>query len=469
MNDVTRSLDQFLNQHLDRRTLLEQLLGTSAAVAGVLIADGALSSVTEAAGSPPAAKSDALAATSAVEGDAGKRLLTGQAWDDYCDMLRLTGHYIDKFGGNDITDLDRAEWYRFVTRIARNGMERFMENSERNRPRLIISTWRTSINVTNPDQDHLLAELYPENDYIISGNRGTTPYFIIATWTWPQPADPGARNWAPQGIAGLKEFNPAISRTTAFLSSDNIKFSANGDFEVRLSQREQPGNWLKTSANDTGILIRIVHHERSKEVSPTMRIARVDHVKPVPVSPADVSTGLARSGQVILGNVEQTRAWWQDIFSKRMNMLQFSQQLYLTNGGVADRQFAFGLWRKPLDQALVLEFTPPECDYWIFQLCNIWQENLDDYEEGQGYVTKFTVKPEKDGRVRIIVAEEDPGIGGNWVDSFQHTFGLMGLRFIKTAGAAEVTAHLVSLKDLKAKGWSTLTKKTAIISGEVVP
>jgi hypothetical protein len=404
------------------------------------------------------------------EATSAKRLLSGHAWDDYCDVLRLAGHYIDQWGGDDITDQDRAEWYRFITRTARNGLERFIENSEPRRPRLIISTWRTSINVTNPDQDHLLAELYPEHDYIITGNRGTAPYFTIAAWTYPQPTDhPGARNWAPRGVAGLKEFNPAISRTTAFISSDQVRFSANGDFEVRLSQRQQPGNWLKMAPDDTGILIRIVYHERSKERPPRMRIARADHAKPAPVRPEEISTGLARAAQVVLGNVEQARAWWQEIFAKRMNMLQFSEHLYLTNGGVADRQFAFGLWRKPQDQALVLEFAPPECDYWIFQLCNIWQENLDDYEDGQGYVTKFMVKLEQDGRVRIVVAEEDPGIGGNWVDSFQHVFGLMGLRFIKTAGAAEVTAHLLPVKDLKAKGWSALTKETAIVSGDVVP
>ena len=66
---------------------------------------------------------------------------------------------------------------------------------------------------------------------------------------------------------------------------------------------------------------------------------------------------------------------------------------------VADRHFGFGTWDLPADKALVLEFTPPECEYWIFQLCNMWQENLDNYEDGQGHVTKFTEKPKTDGSI----------------------------------------------------------------------
>ena len=122
---------------------------------------------------------------------------------------------------------------------------------------------------------------------------------------------------------------------------------------------------------------------------------------------------LPAAGQGALGYAELVRSWWQDNLAKRPNRLRFSMATYLSNGGVADRQHGFGTWQRGPGQALVLEFTPPACEYWIFQLCNRWQENLDNYEDGQGYVTKFTVKPEADGRVRIVIAERDPGIGGS--------------------------------------------------------
>ena len=400
--------------------------------------------------------------------DARQRLLSGRAWDDFCESLRLAGHAIERWG--DVpSELDRAEWYRFLTRVARNGMERFVENCEPDRPRLRDAPWRQSINVQCPDQDHLLSEFVDgSHEYRIVGHRGTVPYFVIAAWSAAQPADLGARDWAPRGAEGLKEFDPATLRTTAFLPSEKIRFAPGGSFEIVLSQKPHPGNWLELRPDSVGVLVRTVHHHRAQEQAPQMRIERLDGATPRPIRPEEMSAGLAKTGQVVLGYAELVRAWWQDNLGQRPNQLRFSRATYLSNGGVPDRHFAFGTWRKPASDALVVEFRPPECEYWIFQLCNLWQENLDNYEDGQGYVTKFTVRPERDGRVRVVVAEEDPGIGGNWVDSFDHTAGIMGLRLIKTAETCPVTTHLVPLARLRAEGWACLTRETALQSGEFV-
>src|SRR5262245_14056704 len=400
--------------------------------------------------------------------DAAKqRLLSGRAWDDFCETLRLAGHGIERFG-DEPGELDRAEWYRFLTRIVRNGLERFVENCEPDRPRLRDAPWRQSINVQCPDQDHLLAEFVDGSlEYRIRGRRGSVPYFVIAAWSAAQPADPGARDWAPRGVEGLKEFDPATLRTTSFLQSDQMRFEPDGSFEVILGQRRQPGNWLELRPDSVGILVRVVHHDRSREESPHFEIERLDGARPRPVRADEVSAGLAKAGQVVLAYSELVRAWWQENLSQRPNRLRFSRATYLSNGGVPDRHFAFGSWRKAPSEALVVEFRPPECEYWIFQLCNLWQENLDNYEDGQGYVTKSSARPLGDGSVRIVVAERDPGIGGNWIDSFGHSAGVMGLRLIKTPETCPVTIHQVELRKLERLGAVCLGPATAQVSGEL--
>ncbi len=401
--------------------------------------------------------------------DAAKqRLLSGRAWDDFCETLRLAGRAIDRFG-DEPTELDRAEWYRFLTRIVRNGLERFVENCEPERPRLRDAHWRQSLNVQCPDQDHLLAEFVDgSHEYRIRGRRGSAPYFVIAAWSAAQPADLGEREWAPRGVEGLAEFDPATLRTTAFLPSDQIRFEPDGSFEVILSQREHAGNWLRLCPDSVGILIRVVHHDRAREQAPRLEIERLDAPRPRPLRPAEMSAGLAKAGQVVLGYSELVRAWWQDDLAQRPNQLRFSRATYLGNGGVPDRHFAFGAWRKPASQALVVEFRPPECEYWIFQLCNLWQENLDNYEDGQGYVTGSTARPEPDGTVRVVVAERDPWIGGNWIDSFGHSAGVMDLRLIKTAEPPPVKIQLVDLRELERWGAACLEPETARTS-EVTP
>lgn len=394
---------------------------------------------------------------------ASQRLLSGQAWDDFCDSLKHTGRLLEQL--DDVpTELERAEWYRFLTRLVRNGFERFVENCEPNRPRLKDASWRQSINFQCPDQDHLLCEFDEAVDYRVTGNLRDIPYFVMAVWSAAQPADLGARNWAERGVAGLKDFDPAILRTTAFLPSEKIQHDADGNFEVILSQRPHEGNWLKLEQDSVGMLVRIVHQNRDSDQVPHMHIERLDGAAPRPIQADELSRGLAKAAQEVLGYAELARSWWQDNLGQRPNQLRFSQATYLSNGGVADRHHAFGSWRLPAGEALVIEFTPPECEYWIFQLCNLWQENLDNYEDGQGYINNSNAEYDAVGRIRIIIADQDPGLAGNWIDPYGHSFGTMSLRLIRTTQPPEVSLRRVSLACLQEKGWDGLAEAELTVS-----
>ncbi|MFO7582126.1 hypothetical protein [Guyparkeria sp.] len=405
-----------------------------------------------------------------AEQQARERLTSGRAWDDFCETVRRAGHMIEEFG-DEVSELDQSEWYRFLTRLLRNGFERYMENCEPERPRLRDAPWRQGINFQSPDQDHLLAEFVDgRHSYRISGNRGTLPYFVIAAWNARQPNDLAARDWAELGVPGLREFDPATLQTTGFLASDSIHFDAAGNFEVIVSQGKPDGDrdWLPITENCVGLLVRTLYHDRANTVPPTMRIARLDNPSPRPLSPEEVSAGLAKAGQMVLGYTELVRGWWQENLGRRPNRIRFSRAVYLSNGGVPDRHHGFGTWEKAPDEALVLHFTPTPCEYWIFQLCNIWQENLDCYEEGQGYTTRARAKYQDDGSVFVVVADEDPQVVGNWIDPYGHHHGGMSLRLIKTEGEPPaVTLYRLPLATLRQHGLSGLDPGNAIVSGEI--
>jgi hypothetical protein len=408
----------------------------------------------------------------ALEAQAAERLLSGQAWDDFCDTLKAAGRTIEAFG-DEPSGLDRAEWYRYMTRLARSSLERLLENYEPTRPRLRDMVWRQSINVQSPDQDHLMCQFDEARDYRITGARAGAPYFVLAALRAPAPANAGAFDWAARGTDGLKDFDPSNLKTTAFLGSQTMRFEPDGRFEVILSQND-PGptkNWLKLDPDTNCILIRTVFHDRAREAAPSFEIARMDGAGPQPTTPALMAEGLAWAAQGVLGYAELVRNWWQGdrgAFKTRRNRLSYSQAQYLSNGGVPDRHFAFGSWQKFPDEALVVEFRPPECEYWNFQLCNIWQENLDNYEDGQGFVTKFRVKGELDGRVRVVIAERDPGVGGEYLNSYGHVSGLWGLRLIRTPETTPVKVWRLQLGELEAHGLAALDGVTPIETGEFV-
>lgn len=404
-----------------------------------------------------------------TDGMAAERLRSGRAWDDFCDVLRLAGRTVDEFG-DQVSELDRAEWYRCLTRLMRVACERYLENAEPGRPRLRITPWRTSINMQSPDQDHLLCELpEPVGHYRITGQRGTVPYFIIAAMAAPRPAGPGAYDWAPSGFEGLTRFDPSRSRPVAQLSSDEMSFADDGSFTIDVgATRPAEGNHLPLPDGTVGLIVRTVHHDRRAETAPRFEIETVDGEHPRPIRADEVADGLAAAAQMTLGFVHRTQQWTQDL-SSRPNHLEFSRQRHVSHGGIADRHVAFGIWQKPADMALVLEFVPPPCEYWNFQLCNIWQENLDVYEEGQGYVTALTANPGADGTVRVVIADQELGLGGNWVNSDAHCWGLMGLRFVKAAAPPTVRVRLVELIRLADPAWPGLDTVPVITTGELQP
>src|SRR4029453_14295012 len=101
-------------------------------------------------------------------------------------------------------------------------------------------TWRQSINFTSPLQDHLFADFVDGSaDYVIEGNKGTLPYFVIASLEFEARADFAERDWAALGADGLKAFDPAMLKTRGAIQSSQIRFDAQGNFRVIVS-RDKP-------------------------------------------------------------------------------------------------------------------------------------------------------------------------------------------------------------------------------------
>ncbi len=402
---------------------------------------------------------------------ASTRVASGQAWQDYCRVLEVAGGLIDDLDA-PLTDLDRAEWYRFLTRLMRNGAERFMENCEPARPRLRATPWRQGINFQSPDQDHLLAEFVDgRHDYVIEGTCGTIAYFVIASWSAPMPPNAGDKEWATHGVNGLSSFNPAALRTTGFLQSDELIIDDEGRFKIIVS-RTNPGaehNWLPMEKDCVGLLIRNVYHERTGIIAPDFRLKRTDGVRPQALSLDDAALNLVRAGQTVLAYAHMVCQWWQKTLLAFENKLVFDDAVYLSAGGVGERYHGFGRWACPKDRALVIEFTPSDCDYWIFQLCNMWQENLDNYEDFNGYTQNKMAHSLADGRIRIVIAHEDPQIEANYISPFEHIQGGMSLRFIKPRSPApHFVLYDVPLLALQQKGLATLEGMTPLASGNSV-
>ncbi|MEZ4334101.1 MAG: hypothetical protein R3F35_20315 [Myxococcota bacterium] len=81
------------------------------------------------------------------------------------------------------------------------------------------------------------------------------------------------------------------------------------------------------------------------------------------------------------------------------------------------------------DEALVLEFELPDASYWGLQLGDLfWQAA--DYVDHQSSLNGRQVEVDSDGRVRVVLAREDPGVA-NWLDTTGLARGIALLRWYR--------------------------------------
>jgi hypothetical protein len=101
-------------------------------------------------------------------------------------------------------------------------------------------------------------------------------------------------------------------------------------------------------------------------------------------------------------------------------------------------------------ETLLVEFTPPRCSMWIFELNNHWMSSV-DYRHHFSSLNSTQAAVEPDGRVRIAVSNVDPGIP-NWLDTAGHHQGLLINRWVDPVDGEDPTpeTRVVAAGDLDA-------------------
>jgi hypothetical protein len=368
--------------------------------------------------------------TSEVKGSA-ERILDGTTWAEFCDQLKAAGaHVLDERVPMDA--FHRAEGYRYLSRLTRAALETFVEDADPQAPVLLRTCHETiKMGADNPDNYYMNAPVSGKYEYKLSGTRGTVHYLGFGTQ---------AGNYGATGSLN----------TVGYIDDSQLILNDDGTFEITLSVEERPGNWLKMSPDTRTLTVRQSFLDKSKEKLAELTLRRIDgpHA-PRYVTPETIDRGLSASAKFVGGCAKMFLEWTANMKKRPNELPLFDPKVATAAGGVPHIMYYHGYFELQKDEALVIEVTPPDCDYWNFQLDNFWMESL-DYRYFPITVNNASAKLEPDGSVRVVVAHENPGVP-NYIDTCGHDLGTMCWRWVRAKDHPQPMTKVVKLDSLRGK------------------
>jgi hypothetical protein len=340
---------------------------------------------------------------------AESRLMSGELWSKFCDDLKAAGNDVLRPGIED--PLDAVEGYRLLTRLLRGALEERLEWAYARNPTLICTCHETiKLVAENPDNIYLGCKLKGDCDYRISGTRGEAKWISFNTF-------PGG------GFGG------GGRGTGTTLHEEQLAINADGTFEVILSQREHPGNWLRLEPDTASLTIRQTFHRKHKERAAQIRIERINAIpEPPPTLTADVLEFVLGGCVQHARMLTQIGAGWAERNASKPNVFWDAQEDDTKKFMDPQIKWQMAYLKLQPDEALIVEFTPPQCDYWMIALHNHWMETL-DYRYHQIALNNATATAGPDGAIRCVVAHSDPGVP-NWLDLAGHVNTVLGVRWV---------------------------------------
>ena len=345
------------------------------------------------------------------------RVTSGESWEQFCDRLKEVGQIVLR-PETPSGELDRAEGWRYLSRLTRMALEVCFENSDPDFPTLLnIPNATAKAGADSPDNLYLTASIAGDREYRLRGTRGTVP--LLSFSTKRLVAGPG-------GAA-----DQAVATSTGSLNDKQLIVNGDGTFEVAVSQDPRPGNWLPLSANSNVLAVRQTFFDRSHEVAASVVIERVGGPPtPTPLSAKRADSAL-RAAAALVTRIASRYADWSKWYQGIPNTLQTVEGSPLREEGTDPNTcYLYGYWSIGVDEALVVETHVQSCELWTFQINNYWMESL-DYRHHRISLNKQSARYNRDGSVTLVIAATDAGIG-NFLDTAGHACGTMALRCTRT-------------------------------------
>eukprot|EP00316_Scyphosphaera_apsteinii_P023986 CAMPEP_0119322068 /NCGR_PEP_ID=MMETSP1333-20130426/57211_1 /TAXON_ID=418940 /ORGANISM="Scyphosphaera apsteinii, Strain RCC1455" /LENGTH=342 /DNA_ID=CAMNT_0007329203 /DNA_START=81 /DNA_END=1106 /DNA_ORIENTATION=+ len=295
---------------------------------------------------------------------ASKRVVRGTAWDEFCDTLKASGAALLAPGAP--TDaFNQAEGYRYLARLARAGLENFLECADVEAPSLtsIANGMRPApikLGADSPDNLYEHATIDGTREYIVQGERGGVAYLGFGT----QCGSYGGKG----GLA-----------TVDYIEADALHYDDNQRrrFTLMLSceRPKDARNWLrlKPEPREAMFIVRQTFGDRANESAAHVTISlRGGHGVPAPLTAKKLEQSLQGAGVLVAGASMMFARWAHEFQAHTNELPLFDVERSNKAGGDPNIRYYHSYWRLDQAQALRIHVRPPPCRAWNFQLNNHW-------------------------------------------------------------------------------------------------
>jgi hypothetical protein len=361
-----------------------------------------------------------------------RRLVHGSAWRAWCERLAAVGDSILAEGRPD-TPRDRAEGYRWLTRLVVHALRQEVEAGDPLHPHLMgYETPDAQWGGPNPDNLYLRAAVAPGESYRVWGDvRGVR-----------------------QAIFSLHEGDMQLGELGVWseTSLDALHVGDDGRLEILVSA-ERPDdqaatNWMPMHPKARLLTVRVYQSDWERDAAPLFHIERVG-ARGVP-RPAPGPAALARALDRAASWVEASAAFWPRYTAEGRKRAEPNVPMPPARppGGAADIRYGACFWELAPGEGLLLECERPDADYFGFTLHTLGWLESGDFAERQTSLNDQQLHADPDGRLRIVLAGADPGVP-NWLDTEGRAAGMLVYRYVWTRSEPVPRARVLPLAQLR--------------------
>jgi len=335
-----------------------------------------------------------------------RRFASTAAFHELLDLIR-NGDDAFLEGPRAVDDLSALEGYRYLTEVLSVALDCFLW-ADPERPTIVPIVGPTrKFGGDNADAFYHFAALRPDRTYRLRGRRGDACYLSVTVYGGPSDG-----RWS--------------NRIVGTLNDRGMQIGADGTFEVVLSRREHPGNWLRLEDDAVCLVTRDYLVDPVAGAKASWAIEAVEKASPPRLTDQD----LARRFRATTNFIRELFAITPLPFDPaNVNTVDepypVPKQTYGWAAG--DAAYAMGSFALGPDEALVIDGRSPRCAFWNVCLWNPYMQTY-DYRYERVTLNGGQVRYAADGTWRIVVAARDPGVP-NWVSTADHPRGVIWFRW----------------------------------------